>query len=128
MKFSFTQEEHLKSKKQIDALFTNGKTLKAYPLFFVYTTTPISKNPKPQVGFSVAKRKIKLAVKRNLLKRRIKECYRLNHLQFLGDTPLPFAGMFLYQSNQIESQEKLQRCMQKILSKLKEELSQNSSN
>jgi ribonuclease P protein component len=80
-KFNFTREERLKSKKMLGALFKGGNSFVAYPLRVVWlpTETVLATTPPPvQVAISVPKRNFKTAVERNLLKRRIREAYRLN--------------------------------------------------
>lgn len=80
-KNTFTKEERLCKRQLIDSLFTGEgvKKISDYPLLLIYkeVTSEISEVPA-QVMFSVSKRKIKLAVKRNLLKRRLRESYRKN--------------------------------------------------
>ena len=84
----FPKQEHLKSEKQIDRLFTNGNAFIVYPLRVVYlfeNGTEINEDgnglPAVQVLVSVPKKKFKRAVHRNRIKRLMRETYRLNKLQ-----------------------------------------------
>lgn len=79
-KNTFTKEEKLCSAKAIDALFSIGESFIAYPLRVVYMIHDKSEveSQSASVVISVSKRKFKRAVKRNRVKRLIREAYRLN--------------------------------------------------
>jgi len=75
---TFTKSERLCSKKAIAQLFEEGNSFFLYPYQVVWMNSP-SEIPFPaQVAISVAKRGFKMAVTRNLIRRRIKEVYRKN--------------------------------------------------
>ncbi len=77
--FSFKKEERLKSKKYIQELFSKGSSFYFYPFKLIWQAqNSNATNPKHQILISVPKRKFKRAVDRNLIKRRIREAYRLN--------------------------------------------------
>lgn len=79
--FTFTRSERLKSKKLLGGLFKGGNSYVAYPLRVVWSPLPDGHEPagiRAQVAISVPKRIFKTAVARNLLKRRIREAYRLH--------------------------------------------------
>ena len=79
--FNFPKNERLSSKKLIDNVFLSGKGIFVYPFSIKYL--PCDETKQNQVLISVSKRKFKRAVDRNLIKRRIKEAYRLNKSTFL---------------------------------------------
>jgi ribonuclease P protein component len=85
MKNKFCKEERLCNRKTIDFLFSANDKIKftEFP-FMVIAKESINENQKfpAQMMVSVSKRKIKLAVNRNLMKRRMKEAYRLNKNEF----------------------------------------------
>ena len=84
-KLTFSKNERLCSKIIIDEIFEKGKKVKAFP--FIVTYLPINSENcewenQAKIVIAVPKKKVKLAVNRNVLKRRIKEAYRLNKQPF----------------------------------------------
>ena len=82
-KFALPQSERIDSKKQIDRLFRGGgsKAMSAFPLRVVYMleeSEADSHGPRVQMMVSVPKRCFKRAVKRNRVKRQVREAYRLH--------------------------------------------------
>ncbi len=80
--FSLKKEERLCSKVLIDQLFAEGKSFLVYPIKVVYLETELPEGIYAQAAFSVGKKLFKKAVARNLLKRRMKEAYRLSKPDF----------------------------------------------
>lgn len=76
MDFSLPKKDILRSKRDIDALFAAGTSVTRFPLKAYYRLRTGSGSVRMMV--SVPKRNFKRAVKRNLLKRRIRESFRLN--------------------------------------------------
>jgi RNase P protein component len=122
---SFSKVEHLCGEKRIGRLFTQGEAFIAYPLRVVFLIEPKNDLAPASVMVSVPKKRFKRAVKRNLLKRRMREAYRLNKLplsELLLDKALQVHIAFNYVSDdvlefsQIEKKMKvaLQRLMKKV--------------
>ena len=80
--YNFKKEERLCSQKLIDELFHNGSSFLLYPYRVNYLLVKSMEVPI-KVLFQVPKRKYKRAVDRNLIKRRIREIYRLQKSQCL---------------------------------------------
>lgn len=76
--FTFKKGERLCSKKIIDKLFLEGESFLSFPFKIVYLKIDRPSSFPVQVGFSVGKRNFKKAVQRNLIKRKMREAYRLN--------------------------------------------------
>jgi ribonuclease P protein component len=75
-RYGFGRKEKLKSRKQIEELFLNGKNFSVYPLRVTYQFLP-SEETVVQVGVTAGKKYFKRAVDRNRIKRLIREAYRL---------------------------------------------------
>ena len=99
MDFSYPKNEKLKSRKTIDSLFTEGKSVSKYPLRLVFTPLKES-DEKLKFGVSVSKKHFKKAVDRNYFKRVLRECYRLNKNLIIEKLDRPFAIMFFYQTKE----------------------------
>ncbi len=96
---TFHKEERLCSQKIIGELFTSGESFLAYPLKVVFMKTDLFQDYPVQAAFTVSKRNFKRAVKRNLLKRRMREAYRTNKLSFYSEIAaknLHIAVMFVF--------------------------------
>lgn len=79
--FSFKKGERLSSSKIISSLFQSGRYISSYPIRVIFDRSDFGNNAAAVV-ISVPKRLFRKAVDRNLLKRRIREAYRLNKPAF----------------------------------------------
>ncbi|ADX67738.1 ribonuclease P protein component [Weeksella virosa] len=114
MSATFGKDEKLKSRKAIERLFTDSRSYSVYPLRIVYR---VSEQEKNQFAVSVSKKRFKLAVDRNKMKRRIREAYRLNKT-LLDNSPLRYEMMVIYLSKDKNSFLEIEKAMQVILKKL----------
>ncbi|WP_421943378.1 ribonuclease P protein component [Pedobacter sp.] len=78
--YTFRKEERLCSRKHLELLFKNGSSFLLYPFRVSYIFIEDKIEVPVQVVINVPKKRYKRAVDRNLLKRRIREAYRLNKL------------------------------------------------
>ena len=77
--FRLYKHEKLCSRTAINTLFAKGDSVIAYPLRAVFRTADDSKRAKAaQFMISIPKKKIHTAVGRVLMRRRVRESYRLN--------------------------------------------------
>ncbi len=112
---SVGKSEKLKSKKLIDRLFMEGKNIKSYPLKLVYIPVDNSENPELKTGVSVPKKLVRTAVKRNRIKRLMREVFRKNKYLVTKDLSTSYAFMFIHISREEPDYEKLEKSMIKIL-------------
>lgn len=99
MKNTFPKQEKLCDYNQIRELFKSGKTIKEFPLKLIYNPIQTSCQTPVKVLVSVPKRIIRKAVKRNYIKRIIRENYRL-HKSLFDVNSGQFAFAFLYMAKE----------------------------
>jgi ribonuclease P protein component len=116
MNYKLPKNERLHSKKSIKELFDKGSSFFLYPFKVLILESDLLETN--QVLFSVSKKKIRKAVNRNFVKRRIKEAYRLN--KHLLDAPLNKKKLIalIYVSSDLDSFQKIQPRVQKVLKKI----------
>jgi ribonuclease P protein component len=121
--FTFSKNERLCSKKIIDRLFAEGKSVFVFPLKMVYLETGLGTKTPAQAGFAVSKKNFKRAVQRNLIKRRIREVYRLQKPEFYAAMKeLQVAVFFFYTSKEIVDYAVIESALKKGLKKLVREI------
>jgi ribonuclease P protein component len=110
---TFSKSERIYKKKDIQELFSKSSSFYLYPFSIKYTQS--DSNSENSILISVSKRGFKKAVDRNLLKRRIRESYRINKNQLLK-SGLHVA--FVYTSKKEHDFSLIEERMIKILQKL----------
>src|SRR3569832_1780799 len=123
--FFFTKEERLCNKKLIDELFHNGSSFLCYPFKVSWLAVTDPQEFPARVLFAVPKKRYKLATQRNLLKRRMREAYRLNKQEHLY-SPLQEAGKNIvfsigYIGKEINTYDLITKKMLKLLIQLAEQ-------
>jgi len=120
--YTFKKEERLCNKRLIDGLFHNGSSFLCYPFKVSWIAAPDGQLVTAQILFAVAKKRYKRAVDRNLLKRRMREAYRLakqehlyNHLLSLNK---PILLSVAYIGKEIADYAVMEKKMQKALAQL----------
>jgi len=122
MQFTFNKQEKLKSKKLIERLFAEGKSVSSYPLKLLYLKVEHKGEHLLQAGVSVPKRKVKSAVLRNRIKRLLREAYRKQKHIIYENCQDKYIFMFLYidenEQNYVFIEEKMTNLLQKFLNKI----------
>ena len=123
---TFTKSERLCSKKILGELFKKGSmsvgTFYLFPFRVLYLlpsdSTPERESTLPAIVISVPKRAFKRAVDRNLIRRRVREAYRLNKQLLNQEKAAPTNIAFLYTAKQIISFEEIEKGMKLAFKKL----------
>ena len=108
------KKERLCGKTTIGQLLAKGKHGNVPGLRFLYMTNTGTETNRIMV--SVPKKMFKRAVKRNLLKRRIRESWRKQKhaLQTTGGTDI----LFIYPTKEIQTYEQIYACVGQIIEKI----------
>ncbi|MCU0353144.1 MAG: ribonuclease P protein component [Cytophagales bacterium] len=126
--------ERLHSKKLIEELFAKGSSVYLYPFRLQFLPRPAQPDGAvpvayPQILFSVSKRNFKRANRRNLIRRRLREIYRLHKHQLLVGLPphqLPLCFAVLYTSREVLPSDVLTRKFKAVWQKWRDETSRSS--
>jgi len=117
MKQLYSKTEKLKSKKLIDQLFNEGKSISTFPLRLVYLKTKFEGNLKVKTGVSVSKKHFKNAIDRNRIKRLLREVYRTNKASYFNNITTQYTFMILYIGNNKPSFNELEQTMNELFEK-----------
>lgn len=124
MKLTLGKEERLKSRKLIERLYTEGKSIKKFPLKMVFLQTEHTSSYPAQCGVSVPKRNFKKAVDRNRIKRLLRESYRLQKQIVYSGVDVPYVFMISYLAKEEWKYEDIAHKMDKLLKLFIENISE----
>ena len=123
-RFTLSKQERLCSRKALEELFAgSSKSILAYPVRAVFQKT---EETGIRIMVSVSKRFFKRAVKRNRIKRQLREAYRLNK-RILQPAEGGLNIAFLWNSNELLPSAKVMEKMQTLLSKINETVADTPS-
>ena len=123
--FKFPKKQKLCGEKVIERLFANGKSISEKPFRAIWNFEKNNDQVFVKSLIVVPKKRLKLAVDRNVVKRRIKEAYRLQKKQleyFLESTNQQLNLAIIYQEEEILDYKTLEEKINLLLSRLIKEL------
>ena len=119
-KLTLGKNERLKSRKQIELLFSEGKKFSITPFRVHYVFDELA-SPPLQFGVGVSNKNFKRAVDRNRIKRLVREAYRLQKItlyQKVKEIKGQLNVFFIYNGKEIPEYSDIFDKMKKILDKL----------
>ena len=130
MPYTFRKRERLNRQKVLERMFAGGaRSYSFFPLRMVYIFAPELETPV-SVLVSVSKRHFKRAVKRNRVKRQIREAYRLNKHLLIDALPPgcpPVAVAFIYLSDEVSDSALIDQRMKAALARVADNVTASSS-
>lgn len=120
--FRLPKPSKLRSQTAIDRLFAQRdvKGALAYPLRAVWGDNPDRyRGDAVQFLASVPKKRLRHAIDRVTMRRRIREAYRLNRQEYFPDTiDAPMDILFVYVGDTLEPYAKVESAMKRLLRKI----------
>ena len=123
--FHFPKNQKLCNEKAIERLFENGKSLTEKPFRIIYNIDNNYEDVFLKALIVVPKKRVRLASDRNVIKRRVKEAYRLQKSEFekyLKSNNHQLNLAIIYQKHEILDYKLIEVKIKLLLSRLKEEL------
>lgn len=121
-RYTFKKEERLCSRLIITKLFSEGnKTIGCFPIRLVFLVLPSEKSKIPSLLISAPKRNFKHAVERNLIKRQIREIYRVSKgplIDILEKKDIGIAIALLFTDKKIWDSKDLKPRLKSVLTNL----------
>ena len=125
--FSLKKAERLNSKKIIDKLFAEGDSILQYPLKMVFLKTKLPIECPAQTAFTVSKKNFKRAVKRNRIKRVLREAYRINkHIIYDEFKEEQLAVFIIFIGKELPEYNTIETATRKGLNKIIKKLSEQN--
>ena len=128
-KFTYQKKDKLKSRKQMQFLFSKGTAITIHPIRLLYTIEKeeagIFSNGLLQAGVGAPSRQFRKAVQRNKVKRLLREGYRLEKPNFTNSISITNTRLnlfFLYVDAHVQTQQQIQATIKLLLQKLADKL------
>lgn len=122
--FSYNKKEKLKSRKQLEQIFTEGKSFNIFPVKIFYALNEEQDNII-KTGVGVSRKIFRKSVERNKIKRLLREAYRTEKvelLNYLEKNKKQIALFFLYIDKTEPDYFSLKQTIQKAIKKLISEM------
>ncbi len=106
MAFTFNKQEKLGGLKSFEILTKKGQSFFAHPFRIVWMTSGSDQEYPVRIAFAVPKRNFKSAVKRNRIKRLLREAYRQQKHELYSALELKsvkIVVMFIYTGKEVPS-------------------------
>ena len=123
MSYTFRKLEKLKSRKHIKKVFDEGAAITKFPYKLLFLGHTTHHGPTIKAGFAVPKKKIAGAVKRNRIKRLMREAYRLNKHICFNNIKGDYAFMILYLGKEVPTYDKVEHGTKLLLHSFLEKIS-----
>jgi len=123
--FKFPKKQKLCNETAIKKMFSNGKSFVTPIVRVIWKDENNEDNVLVKSIIVVPKKKIRLAVKRNIIRRRMKEAYRLNKVELealLKSKNLQLSIAIIYQKGKIVSYKAIEEEIKLILGRLSKEI------
>jgi len=129
--YTFRKEERLCNKRLLEELFHKGSSFLCYPFRVSWRLADAAQAVPVQVVFPVPKKRYKHAVDRNLIRRRMREAYRLhkqqNLYEFLNQANIKLTLSLSYIGKEIEPYQLMEKKMLKLFTQICELVNNESA-